>query len=151
MNALTLYPLLLLILSSGSLFGEETKKIVPTENKFAKQLSKYVQSKLTFEEQKDSIHIQAKPKTRLPLEYVATKGLEASDGILLVGDSFAWPGCGFDRTSYTIKKIAPKFVVIGYKRGNPQQDGYQDSGEFRVAYNNQNAEPDSGGNGGQRR
>ena len=137
MKPLTFYSLLMLILSSCVLIGEEAVKIVPTKNKFAKQLSESVQSQLIFAKQKESILIQTKPKATLPLEFVAGKGLEASDGTLSVGDSFAWPGCGFDRTSYTIKEITPKFVLIGYTRGIPQQDGYQDAGEFRVSYGNQ--------------
>ncbi|HEX7261090.1 MAG TPA: hypothetical protein VF258_04690, partial [Luteolibacter sp.] len=110
------------------------------KNKFSMQLSESVRNQLTFAKQKESILIQAKPKATLPLEVIASKGLEASDGILSLGDSFAWPGCGFDRTSYTIKEITPKFVVIGYTRGIPQQDGYQDAGDFRVSYGNQEAE-----------
>ena len=137
MKPLTFYSLLLLVLSSSELIGEEAKKVVPTKNKFAKQLSESVQSQLTFAKQKESIQIQAKPKATLPLEFIAGKGLEPSDGILSMGDSFAWPGCGFDRTSYAIKEIAPNYIVIGYTRGIPQQDGYQDAGEFKVSYGNQ--------------
>jgi len=146
MKQLTSCYLLFLILSCGALCGEETKKVVPTKNKFAKQLSEFVQSSLTFAEQKESIQIQAKPKARLPLEFVAGKGLEASDGILSVGDSFAWPGCGFDRTVYTIKKITPQFVVIEYTRGIPQRDGYQDSGEIKISFG-KHQEAEQGGAG----
>ena len=137
MKPLTFYSLLLLVLSSSALIGEEPKKVVPTKDKFSKQLSESVQSQLTFAKQKESVQILAKPKATLPLEFVAGKRLEASDGILSMGDSFAWPGCGFGRTSYTITEIAPNYIVIGYTRGIPQQDGYQDAGEFKVSYGNQ--------------
>lgn len=124
----------------GFVSAEEGKQIIPTQNKFAKKLTYLLQSKLTFVLKKDLIQIKAKPEATLPLEFVAGKGLEPSDGTLSVNDSFAWPGCGFDRTSYTLKKITPKSVVITYIRGIPQQDGYQDSGEFSIAFKDVNRE-----------
>ncbi len=131
------YVLVCLILTCGSVFGEEAKKEVPTEGKFAKELHESVTSQLTFSELKNSIQILAKSKGALPLEFIPNKGLEKSDGILSLGDSFTWPGCGIDRTRYTIKEITQEFVVIAYTRGIPRQDGYQDIGEFRVSYGNQ--------------
>lgn len=132
MRSLTANASLSFVFSVAALFGEEAKEVVPTTNKFSKQLSEFVQNALAFTERNGTLRIEAKSESTLPLEFVAGKGLEASDGILSAGDSFAWPGCGFDRTSYTIKGITRQDVVIEYSRGMPQRDGYQDSGEFRI-------------------
>jgi hypothetical protein len=108
--------------------------VTPTQDKFSAELKADLISRVSFSKVGNAIQIHVKAKATLPLEFVKGKGLEASDGILLEGDEFAWPGCGFDRTSYQIKKIAPEYVEIGYSRGIPQQDGFHDSGVFRVDY-----------------
>lgn len=137
MKLITSCCLLSLTITCGGVSGAEKKEVIPTENRFAQELREHVTGQLSFSELKSSIQVQAKPKARLPMEFDGTKGMNTSDGILSLGDRFAWPGCGYDRTSYTIKEITPAFVAIAYTRGIPQQDGYQDTGEFRVSYGNQ--------------
>ena len=122
-----------LTLSIVSVFGEDPDKSIATKDKHAKLLSESLQGSLSFTHQKDSIQIQAKPNSSLPLEFIKDIGLEPSDGILAVGSSFSWPGCGFDRTSYTIKEITQEFVLIEYTRGIAKHDGYQDSGEIKIS------------------
>jgi hypothetical protein len=126
------YILLFLVLAVGICPGNS--EVTPTEGKFAAKLKADMIGRLRFSKTKVAIRIQAKANATLPLEFVKGKGLEASDGLLLEGDEFAWPGCGFDRTSYQVKKIAPDYVEIGYSRGIPKQDGYQDSGVFTIDY-----------------
>jgi hypothetical protein len=111
-----------------------------TEDKFAVQLKANLISRVSFVKIKDAIQIKAKPNDFLPLEFIKGEGLRDSDGILSEGDSFAWPGCGFDRTSYRVNKIAPEFVEIRYSRGTPEQDGYHDSGVLKINYEKKNAE-----------
>ncbi|OYV05383.1 MAG: hypothetical protein CFE26_11880 [Verrucomicrobiales bacterium VVV1] len=120
----------------ANLSGEGAANIIPTKNKFSKELADSVQSNLTFVYQKESIKIRTKLNAALPLEFVEGKRLEPSDGVLSLGGSFAWPGCGFDRTSYMVREITQQSVTIEYHRGNPKQDGYQDSGEFKINIEN---------------
>jgi len=115
-------------------FGEEGWQVVATKDKFAKELGESMRGRLVFVAREKAVAIQARPNGSLPLEFVAGERLEASDRILGVGESFAWPGCGFDRTSYEVKEVGEAFVVIKYSRGIAQQDGYQDSGEFRIDF-----------------
>jgi hypothetical protein len=111
----------------------EGGEVIPTKERFSKELSEFMRGRLKFVAQGKSIHMEARPDGSLPLEFGAGK-LEASDGTLEVGDSFAWPGCGFDRTSYEVKEVGEGFVVIRYNRGNAQRDGYEDSGEFKINF-----------------
>ena len=111
----------------------EEMTVIPTINKFAVDISKSLQNMITFERKEDLVYIHKKTKGSLPMEFTK-KGIVPSDGILFVGDSFMWPGCGFDRTSYSLKEITEDSVVIVYSRGTPAHDGYHDTGEIKIAF-----------------
>jgi hypothetical protein len=126
------YSLLFLAFSLGiCLAGDE---IVLTQNKFSGQLKAELANRIGFFKHNKEILIQLKAKAIMPLEFSKGKGLIKSDGILSEGDTFAWPGCGFDRSTFQIYKITPEYVEIHYSRGTPQMDGYQDSGMFQVSF-----------------
>ncbi|QQL44083.1 hypothetical protein [Sulfuriroseicoccus oceanibius] len=127
--------LLYMIALIGISFAED--EVLTTKNKFSEVHKELLSSRLAFSTKQNLIYLSVKEKANLPLEYIDGKGFEASDGILTLNSNFIWPGCGYDRSSYTISKITAEFIVIDYVQGTPEQDGYRDSGQFKIRYNDQ--------------
>lgn len=116
----------------GVALGAQGGEVVQTEGRFAKVLGEQVGKTLRFSGQGKLVRIEARPGGTLPLESVAGQGMQECDGVLAVGEQFGWPGCGIDRTSYEVKEVGEASVVIKYRRGMAQVDGYHDEGEFSV-------------------
>lgn len=128
---LSLYFLLLCIVSAHAGLPD-VKKAESTENRFAREHQLWLSRSLMFSKKGGDVAISG---DRMPLEAHERKGFEASDGILSVGDVFIWPGCGFDRSQYTVHQIADDYVVIKYSQGRLPVDGYHDTGLLRIECN----------------